>query len=52
MDLCLVAACNLRCCSGPPGKIATPEASTLDGIEIVRFCVFAPPGSPLDRYAK
>ena len=32
------------------GENCHPEASTLDGIEIVRFCVFAPPGSPLDRY--
>jgi hypothetical protein len=25
------------------------DQSTIDGIEIVRFCAFAPPGSPLDR---
>jgi hypothetical protein len=34
-----------------PGNIASPGPSTLDRIEIVRFCAFAPPGSPLDRYA-
>ncbi len=33
-----------------PGKITSPGPSTLDSIEIVRFCAFAPPGSPLDQY--
>jgi hypothetical protein len=33
-----------------PGKIISPGASTIDGFEIVRFCAFAPPGSPLDQY--
>jgi hypothetical protein len=33
-----------------PRKIASPETRTIDGIEIVRFHAFAPPGSPLDRY--
>jgi hypothetical protein len=33
-----------------PRKITSPGASTLDGIEIVRFRAFAPPGSPLDQY--
>jgi hypothetical protein len=32
------------------GKITSPGPSTLDSIEIVRFCAFAPPGSPLDLY--
>jgi hypothetical protein len=31
-------------------KITNPGASTLDSIEIVRFCAFAPPGSTLDQY--
>jgi len=31
-----------------PEKITSPGASTVDSIEIVRFCAFAPPGSPLD----
>ena len=31
-----------------PAKLASPEPSTLDGIEVVRFCAFVPPGSPLD----
>jgi hypothetical protein len=31
------------------GKIAALGPSTIDGIEIVRFCAFAPPGSTLDR---
>jgi hypothetical protein len=30
-------------------KITSPGASTLDSIEIARFCAFAPPGLPLDQ---
>jgi hypothetical protein len=33
-----------------PAKIASPGPSTLGGVEVARFCAFAPPGSPLDRY--
>jgi hypothetical protein len=33
----------------PPEKHASAELSTQHGIEAVRFGVFAPPGSPLDR---
>jgi hypothetical protein len=33
-----------------PRTIASPETRTIDGIEIVRFHAFVPPGSPLDRY--
>jgi hypothetical protein len=32
-----------------PEKNASAEPSTRHGIEAVRFSVFAPPGSPLDR---
>jgi hypothetical protein len=32
-----------------PEKDASAEPSTQHGIEAVRFGVFAPPGSPLDR---
>src|ERR671914_2683490 len=32
------------------GEITSPGPSTLDSIEIVRFCAFAPPGPPLDQY--
>ena len=32
-----------------PEENANAEPSTKDGIEAVRFGVFAPPGSPLDR---
>ena len=33
-----------------PRKSISPEPSTLHSIVIVRFCAFAPPGSPLDQY--
>ena len=33
-----------------PAEIAGPEPSNSDGVEVVRFRPFAPPGSPLDRY--
>ena len=32
------------------GKSASSDSSTKDGIEAVRLCAFAPPGSPLDRH--
>jgi hypothetical protein len=45
----LVATFNLQCCSGLPRKLPA-RPSTLDGIEMIRFCAFAPPGSPLERH--
>ena len=33
-----------------PGKFTNPGPRTLANIEMVRFCAFAPPGSPLDQY--
>ena len=33
------------------GKNASVEPSTREGIEADRLCVFAPPGSPLDRHS-
>jgi hypothetical protein len=44
MGQCLGAACKRRWCSGLPGQTTSTGPSTLDGIEIVRFCAFAPPG--------
>ena len=32
-----------------PEKQASAEPSTKQGVEAVRFCFFAPPGSPRDR---
>lgn len=32
-----------------PGKDASAEPSTKDGVEAVRFCAFSPPSSLLDR---
>jgi hypothetical protein len=46
----LVAAPCLRCCQLISANIAGSGPSTLQIIVIVRFCAFAPPGSPLDRY--
>jgi hypothetical protein len=46
----LVAAPCLRCCQPTSANIAGSGPSTLQIIVIVRFCAFAPPGSPLDRY--
>jgi hypothetical protein len=46
----LVAACQSPVLQRTPGKTTSPGPSTLDSIVIVRFCAFAPPGSPLDRY--
>src|SRR5437667_1359719 len=34
-----------------PGKNASAEPSTRDGIEAVRLCAFTPPGSSLDRHS-
>ena len=46
MDLWPIAACKLQCL-WTPEKSANPGPSTIEGIEIVRFCAFAPPDSPL-----
>ncbi|HYQ97181.1 MAG TPA: hypothetical protein VEO92_02350, partial [Candidatus Nitrosocosmicus sp.] len=51
IGLWLIVACKLQCFSGRSKKIASPGPSTIDGIEIVRFCAFAPPRSPLDHSA-
>jgi hypothetical protein len=49
MGLWLTTVRKLQCFSDPD-KIVSPGPSTVDGIEIVRFYVFAPPASPLNRY--
>jgi hypothetical protein len=46
----LIVACKLQCLAGTLEEIASRGPSTTDGIEIVRFSAFAPPGSPLDRF--
>jgi hypothetical protein len=47
MRLLLIGACKLQCFGRL--KIVSRGPSTIDGMEIIRFCAFAPPGSPLNR---
>jgi hypothetical protein len=49
MGLYLGAAYKLNLWNERLGKSASSDSSTKDGIEAVRLCAFAPPGSPLDR---
>jgi len=51
IGLWLIVACKLQCFSGRSKMICSPGPSTIDSIETVRFCAFAPPGSPLDYSA-
>jgi len=44
------AACKLNLWNERLGKGASSDSNTKDGIETVRLCAFAPPGSPLDRH--
>ena len=50
MGLSLGAVCN-TVVERTPGKNASGESSTKEGIEAVRLGVFTPPGSPFDRHS-
>jgi hypothetical protein len=49
MGLRLVAARKLHLLQRIPGKNMSPKPCTINKIETLRFCAFAPPGAPLDR---
>ena len=49
MGLRLVAAHKLHLLQRIPGKNMSPKPRTINKIETLRFCAFAPPGAPLDQ---
>ena len=49
MGLGLVAARKLHLLERIPGKNLSPKPCTINKIETLRFCAFAPPGAPLDH---
>jgi len=49
MGLRLVAARKLHLLQRTPGKNMSAKPCTINKIETLRFCAFAPPGAPLDR---